>query len=141
MNYRDDVFLPVTCSRCGVPGQMRHTQTCTDRGARYSASFSCSSCGLTTEVDGLAPPEEIRRALLKEGGGWQLRLVEVPEELSEFVRALSRLLSVELSVALRLAKRRMEPIASGTHVEMQCLEKQLAVTGACMRVDQTEEVV
>lgn len=122
--------LPHVCKRCSRPGEVHVGQSTYSGCLRWYESFHCAHCGAAFESDGGAdPPENMRAALLAEGGTWALVVDRVPR----VAVALRAVLGLTVAEAVTLAGRLPGRVATGTQAEVEHLGKELATHGVAGR--------
>jgi hypothetical protein len=119
------------CTRCGLASQVLHRVCFEGLSAQYSASFSCDACGHAWEVDSDIVPPPIEAGLLERDGKWCLLLQGSHGDLAHDVSALMRILALERSAALSVAKNMPSevPICAGIKARVEGVSDALAVYG------------
>lgn len=121
--------VPHDCARCGRAGAADVGQSAS-HGLRWFQSFRCAHCGAATEADGGADaPEDVRAALLAEGGTWELVVGRAPR----VAVALRAVFGLTVAEAVARAGRLPGVVATGTRAELEFLSSRLALHGVSGR--------
>ena len=87
-------------------------------------SFHCRHCRRAFEADGRGTaPDDIRAAILKEDGTWDLVVPKSDDSKTCIVKALRQALKLDLSQAASLLQKIPGAVSSGTEAEMRWLSQ------------------
>ena len=130
------VALQVThpCRICSSDATTTHVQSFSVGPLRYSAGTRCRACGYSLELDGPAPPEDVRARLLEAHGRWSVRLAAAGPRHVEVVLLLCEMARLEKRAAVKLSKTPNADVFVGTVVECAYWAAKLGAAGAAVDV-------
>lgn len=129
MDY-PSIRMEMPCLRCGAMAVGNYRQHAREESVEYSASLSCSSCGLRAELDGDTLPESVRDRFYERDGQWTMRIDAVGSERVAVLRALRDLSQADLPTTSRMLSNLPASLLRGTLCEMDFAVGKLRNVGA-----------
>lgn len=118
--------MKAECTRCHRAGSATYVQRRHEGVLTFSVSFLCERGGNHLMADGDDTPADIRRALIEDGGEWEVVRPGVGDDPVALARALMGRNLFNARDAIRLSKQAPDrPLATGTMVEMTCFAANL----------------
>ena len=118
------------CGKCGSPLECQGGESAYTGTFRWYLSCTCKACGSVTEEDGIGfAPEDLRAAIIKQHGLWELSLVQSASKKAIIAKVLKEALGVSTTEAFALASSNPLAFWRGTKAEVDWLVQQLTGAG------------
>lgn len=118
------------CPDCGAAIDMSVGQYVYNNELSWYGAYRCGRCGNAVEIDGDAnTPEDVRQAILREEGTWELVVSETGQRRLLVLKVLRGVFSLSLADVAQLRNHLPGAISTGTHAEMLWLQSLLAAEG------------
>lgn len=115
--------IQAICQNCGAAVDMQVGQVLFGGQLEWHETYTCARCGTAIMVDGIGiAPEEVRQAILREEGTWELVVPETGRRALLVLKALRTVFSLSVADAGRLREHLPGAVSSGTHTEMLWLQ-------------------
>jgi hypothetical protein len=127
------------CEQCGHAIEVTVGQHVHGDRLVWHSGFKCDSCGAEVVLDDEGfPPEDMREALLAQGGEWELSVEPSGNPLS-VAKVIADALSLPRTAVVRLKNALPGVVASGTLAEMDWLKRLLEKAGENAKVLRAQE--
>ena len=123
------VTIKDKCCECDTDVMVTIGQMESPEELAWYANYTCSQCGFTIESDDTGfPPDNIRKAILKEQGEWCIRVDDLHSKIV-IAKTLRQYFEVSLKESALFIKKIPGYMMKGTQVEMQWIQSLLQSEG------------